>query len=55
MLMDNHSLKLKNISSIAFGGPDLRTVFLGCLGGDALATFRSPVAGLAPAHWEYSF
>jgi sugar lactone lactonase YvrE len=55
MLMDNHSLKLKNISSIAFGGPDLRTVVLGCLGGDALATFRSPVAGLPPAHWEYSF
>jgi sugar lactone lactonase YvrE len=55
MLMDNHSVKLKNISSIAFGGPDRRTVYLGCLGGDALATFRSPVAGLAPAHWEYSF
>jgi sugar lactone lactonase YvrE len=28
---------LKNISSIAFGGPDLRTVYLGSLGGDRLA------------------
>jgi hypothetical protein len=44
---------LKNISSIAFGGPDLRTAYLGCLLGDALATFRSPVAGAPPAHWNY--
>jgi len=44
---------LKNISSIAFGGPDLRTAYLGCLLGDGIATFHSPVAGCAPVHWTY--
>jgi len=45
--------RLRNVSSLAFGGADLQTVYLGCLLGDAIATFRSPVAGLAPAHWEW--
>ncbi len=40
--------KLRNISSLAFGGVDLRTVYLGCLLGDSIATFRSGVAGLPP-------
>lgn len=44
---------LKNISSLAFAGPDLRTAVLGCLLGDRLATFRSPVAGTTPVHWTY--
>jgi sugar lactone lactonase YvrE len=43
--------KLANISSLAFGGPDLRTAYLGCLLGDAIATFRTPVAGHPPVHW----
>lgn len=43
---------LRNISSLAFGGPDLRTAYLGCLLGDALAAFRSPVAGATPVHWR---
>ena len=43
---------LRNISSIAFGGPDRRQVYLGCLLGQSLASLRSPVAGLAPPHWE---
>jgi sugar lactone lactonase YvrE len=47
------STQLKNISSLAFGGPDLRTVFLGCLLGDQLTTFRSPLPGLPPVHWNY--
>jgi sugar lactone lactonase YvrE len=47
------SRKLCSISSLAFGGPDLRTGYLGCLLGDSLATFRSPVAGLPPVHWKY--
>ncbi|MES2979874.1 MAG: SMP-30/gluconolactonase/LRE family protein [Pseudomonadota bacterium] len=37
--------KLNNISSLAFGGPDMRTAFLGSLSGDCLWAFRSPVAG----------
>ncbi len=47
------SRKLRNVSSLAFGGEDLRTVYLGCLLGDRLATFRSPVAGLPPVHWTW--
>jgi sugar lactone lactonase YvrE len=48
-----HNGRLQNISSLAFGGPDLKTAYLGCLLGDSLATFRSPVAGKAPVHWHY--
>ncbi len=47
------SQRLRNISSIAFGGNDLKTVYMGCLLGDAIATFASPIAGQAPAHWSY--
>ena len=46
--------KLKNISSLAFGGADLKTVYLGCLLGDSLATFRSEIAGLPPYHWTFT-
>jgi sugar lactone lactonase YvrE len=46
------SRRLKNISSLAFGGPDLRTAYLGCLLGDTLAVFRSPIAGAPPVHWS---
>ena len=45
--------RLANISSIAFGGDDLKTVYLGSLFGDRLWTFRSPVAGARPVHWDY--
>jgi sugar lactone lactonase YvrE len=44
---------LKNISSLAFGGADLRTAYLGCLLGEAIASFRAPVAGHPPFHWYY--
>ena len=36
------SRRLQSISSVAFGGDDLKTVYLGCLLGDRLASFRSP-------------
>jgi sugar lactone lactonase YvrE len=36
-------------TSLAFGGPDGRTVYVGSLGLKSLATFRSPIAGAAPA------
>jgi tetratricopeptide (TPR) repeat protein len=45
--------RLANISSLAFGGPDLRTAYLGCLLGDSIATFRTPVAGHPPVHWTW--
>jgi len=47
------SRRLRNISSIAFGGTDRKTVYMGCLLGDAIASFASPIAGQAPAHWSY--
>ena len=38
-------------TSVTFGGPDLRTAYLGSLKGTSLAAFSSPVPGLAPVHW----
>ncbi len=53
--LDNiKSQSLRNISSIAFAGPDRRTAVLGCLLGDELATFRSPFAGVEPVHWHWN-
>lgn len=49
----NPSTTLRNLSSIAFGGPDLRTAYLGCLLGDAIGVVRLPVAGIPPVHWGY--
>jgi sugar lactone lactonase YvrE len=52
--LDNvKSETLKNISSIAFAGPDLKTGYLGCLLGDQLAMIQMPTPGLAPIHWNY--
>jgi sugar lactone lactonase YvrE len=49
----NPSTKLRNLSSIAFGGPELRTAYLGCLLGDHIAKVELPVAGVPPIHWQY--
>ena len=38
-------------TSIAFGGPDLRTVYMGSLAMPHLISFRSPVPGLPQVHW----
>jgi sugar lactone lactonase YvrE len=46
--------RLRNISSLAFGGADLRTGYLGCLLGEEIATFRSPLAGLPLPHWGWT-
>ena len=47
------SRQLRNISSLAFGGTDLRTAYLGCLLGDSIATFRTEIRGEPPLHWEW--
>lgn len=39
------------MASVTFGGPDLRTVYLGSLLGHRIPWFRSPVAGLPMVHW----
>ena len=46
--------RLRNVSSAAFGGTDLKTVYLGCLLGEDIAAFRSPIAGLKPFHWNWT-
>lgn len=44
---------LKNIASVAFGGPDLKTVYLGNLAGKSIPSFRSPIAGAEPVQWRF--
>jgi sugar lactone lactonase YvrE len=46
---------LNHPASISFGGSDLRTAYVGNLKMDHLPTFRSPVAGAQPAHWDWEF
>ena len=40
------------MASVTFGGPDLRTVYIGSLMGKRIPYFRSPVAGLPMVHWR---
>ncbi len=47
------STQLRNISSLAFGGPQRSTITLGCLLGQSLAQISSPYQGIAPAHWLF--
>ena len=39
------------LASVTFGGPDLKTAYLGGLRADSIPSFRSPVAGLPMVHW----
>jgi gluconolactonase len=39
-------------ASVTFGGPDLRTVYVGSLRGTRIPYFMSPVAGLPMVHWK---
>ncbi len=39
------------LASVTFGGPDLKTVYLGSLKGTTIPCFQSPVAGLPMVHW----
>lgn len=48
---DIRSACLKNISNLAFGGPELNTAFLGCLLGDRIAAFDCPLTGRPLPHW----
>ena len=40
------------MASITFGGPDLRTAYIGSLKGRSIPYFRAPVAGLPMVHWN---
>jgi sugar lactone lactonase YvrE len=39
------------MASVTFGGPDLRTVYVGSLKGNRIPYFRSPIPGLPMVHW----
>ncbi len=39
------------LASVTFGGPDLRTVYLGSLRGSTIPYFQAPVSGLPMIHW----
>jgi gluconolactonase len=39
------------MASVTFGGPDLRTVYIGSLKGSRIPYFQAPVAGLPMVHW----
>lgn len=44
--------RVANLSSIAFGGPDLQTLYLGGLGNRAVHVLQSPVPGMPMEHWK---
>jgi sugar lactone lactonase YvrE len=46
------SRTLRNISNLAFGGPDLKTAYLGCLLGSEIQSFQTLVAGHPMPHWQ---
>ena len=43
------------MTSVAFGSPDLKTVYVGTYTGSRVATFRSPVAGQPMIHWNEKY
>lgn len=47
----SRGVRLANLSSIAFGGPDLGTIYLGGLGHHSVYALQSPVAGAPMNHW----
>lgn len=44
---------LRNVSSLAFGGPRLRTACLGCLLDERIPFFEASVAGAVPRHFDF--
>jgi gluconolactonase len=51
-LMHVHGTLAPWMASVTFGGPDLRTAYMGSLMGTTIPYFRSPVAGLPLVHWH---
>lgn len=40
------------MASVTFGGPDLRTIYIGSLKGQRIPYFQAPIAGLPMVHWN---
>jgi sugar lactone lactonase YvrE len=51
IMASTHGTLAPWMASLTFGGPDLRTVYLGSLRGTTIPCFESPVAGLPLIHW----
>ena len=49
----NTGRRMLNHSSLAFGGSDLKTLYLGSISGDRIATLAMPVTGVPPSHWHW--
>jgi streptogramin lyase len=45
--------RLQQLTSVAFGGIDRRTIHLGTLHGSSVYRFRADVAGARPPHWDF--
>jgi len=52
MIVESRGRRVSNLSSIAFGGPDLKTLFLGSLTMSSVACLQVPVAGEPLQHWK---
>ena len=52
IMMETRGTIAPAMASVTFGGPDLKTVYLGSLAGSTIPYFRSPVAGLPLTHWK---
>ena len=52
LIANSKGARLANLSSIAFGGPDMKTVFLGGLGTNTIHVLQSPVAGIPLEHFQ---
>jgi len=52
IMMATHGSVAPWTASLTFGGPDLRTCYIGSLRGSTLPYFRAPVAGLPMVHWN---
>jgi len=47
------NVRLQQLTSVGFGGPDGRTVYLGSLHNSCVHSFRSEIAGATLPHWTY--
>ena len=45
--------RLQHVTSIGFGGSDLRTAYVGCLHTDCIFRFRVDSPGVPPPHWRF--
>ena len=52
LMMATRSAVAPWMASVTFGGPDLKTCYIGTLFGDRIPWFPSPVAGLPMVHWR---